>query len=244
MRTLSAAELLEAWERGSRQHPVDRALTLLTVWSAETWDALAVLSVGRRDALLLQMYQELFGPALDAFAECPQCGAPLEYRLSTRDLLATPSRAEPPAEVTVSDGASWLRLRPPNCLDLRAVAQCVDLTAARRSLLERCVVAAAHDGTAVPVAELPAALVERAAACLAAADPQAELLIDLRCPACRHPWQVLLDIESFLWAKVSALAKRLLREVHVLAQAYGWREADILALSATRRQLYLEMVRA
>jgi hypothetical protein len=35
--------------------------------------------------------------------------------------------------------------------------------------------------------------------------------------------------------------RRLLREVHTLALAYGWREADILNMSARRRRFYLEM---
>jgi hypothetical protein len=34
----------------------------------------------------------------------------------------------------------------------------------------------------------------------------------------------------------------LLTEVHRLAQAYGWREAEILALSEARRHAYLELV--
>ena len=84
----------------------------------------------------------------------------------------------------------------------------------------------------------------QAAACLAKADPQADVLINLHCAACQHPWQVALEIECFLWAKLNALAKRLLREVHVLAQTYGWRETDILAMSAVRRQIYLEMIRS
>ena len=45
-------------------------------------------------------------------------------------------------------------------------------------------------------------------------------------------------------AELATQAKRLLREVHFLARAYGWREADILAMSARRRQAYLEMVGA
>jgi hypothetical protein len=53
---------------------------------------------------------------------------------------------------------------------------------------------------------------------------------------------VLFDIVSFFWTELSAQAKRLLREVHTLARGYGWREADILAMSARRRQLYLDLV--
>jgi len=35
-----------------------------------------------------------------------------------------------------------------------------------------------------------------------------------------------------------------LSDVHTLARAYGWRERDILTLSPTRRQFYLNMVGA
>jgi hypothetical protein len=60
-------------------------------------------------------------------------------------------------------------------------------------------------------------------------------------PGLRHSWDVLFDIVSFFWAEIGAWAQRLLREVHALASAYGWREADILALSAWRRRQYLDL---
>jgi hypothetical protein len=77
---------------------------------------------------------------------------------------------------------------------------------------------------------------------MAECDPQAELLLDLNCPACQHTWQVLFDIVSFFWMELSVQAKRLMREVHLLARSYGWREADILSMSAMRRQFYLDLV--
>ena len=43
---------------------------------------------------------------------------------------------------------------------------------------------------------------------------------------------------------MEAHARRLLLDVHQLASAYGWSEMEILSLSATRRNAYLEMVRA
>jgi hypothetical protein len=50
------------------------------------------------------------------------------------------------------------------------------------------------------------------------------------------------DIAAYLWQEVDARARRALRDTHTLARAYGWREADILAMSDFRRQQYLEMV--
>ena len=241
MRCLSASQLIEVWERGVSEHPVDRALTLLMACCEESLPELAALSIGRRDARLLEAYERLFGTTLEAFAECPKCGERLEYRLSAGDLAAVPSQAEPSLVLETESGR--LRLRLPDSFDLRAASECASVEAARRMLLDKCVVE--REGTpGTPLEDLPEAAVERIAQCLAQADPQAEMLIDLTCCACRHAWQVLLDIESFLWVKIRVMAQRLLREVDALARVYGWCERDILALSSVRRQAYLEMAGA
>ena len=64
----------------------------------------------------------------------------------------------------------------------------------------------------------------------------------LNCADCGHRWVSAFDIVSFLWSEIDNWAKRLLREVCALATALGWREADILAMSAQRRQLYLQII--
>jgi hypothetical protein len=47
---------------------------------------------------------------------------------------------------------------------------------------------------------------------------------------------------AFFWKEINHWANRILREVHLLASTYGWSEADILALTPTRRQWYLALV--
>jgi hypothetical protein len=79
---------------------------------------------------------------------------------------------------------------------------------------------------------------------IAALDPQADTRIDLSCPDCHHGWSEVFDVVSFFWTEIDAWARRLLRDVNVLARAYGWREHDILAMSTMRRQLYLAMAQA
>jgi len=79
---------------------------------------------------------------------------------------------------------------------------------------------------------------------MALADPMAELRFSLLCPVCSHQWDETLDIARFLWAEIDARARRLLWEIHNVASAYGWTEAEILSLSATRRARYMEMIRA
>ena len=77
---------------------------------------------------------------------------------------------------------------------------------------------------------------------MSALDPQAEVLIDLSCPACQAREQILFDIAAFFWSEIAARAKRLLHEIHLLARAYCWSEADILGMSPGRRDCYLTMV--
>jgi hypothetical protein len=77
---------------------------------------------------------------------------------------------------------------------------------------------------------------------MAEADALGDVQLALTCPQCGHEWQAPFDIASFLWTEINAWAHRTLQDVHELARAYGWREADILALSPWRRQVYLEMI--
>jgi hypothetical protein len=87
-------------------------------------------------------------------------------------------------------------------------------------------------------------IIENIGAALAAADPMGETRVALVCPACDHAWDDSIDVASFIWTELEARARRLLWEVHSLASAYGWSESETLALSAARRAMYLEMVRA
>jgi hypothetical protein len=238
MRRPSDSEWIAMWEMGTNQPPIDRALTLLSAYWGASLQEVARLSIGARDARLFEIYEYCFGPTLAAFAQCPVCRQALEYSLCIPDLTARKDEVPP---LQLEAGEVSVELRLPNSFDLCAVSGCSDLTQAGRLLMERCVVAAKVEEKPIPAEGLSTDVIEAIAARLAAADPLAEVLIDLTCLACRHQWQVLLDIQRFLWTKISFLARRLLQEVHALASAYGWTEREILALSPARRQSYLEM---
>ena len=247
MRRVSGAALLRIWEYGEGRHPLDQAIRILAEAFPEVeLDSLATLSIGQRDAYLLEIYKSTFGGRLNALVDCPQCRETLELPLRVDDI-----RVAPEAEVTGeadclhADGYA-VRFRLPNSIDLAtAVHQAdglADLAAARAILLQRCVLEATHTGHAVAVTDLPDPVITALGARLEACDPQAEVQLHLTCPACDHHWRALFDIVTFFWAKVSSQAKVLLRDVHTLAQAYGWHEADIVAMSEVRRQCYLEML--
>jgi hypothetical protein len=241
MRPPSAADVVAIWERGVTEGPLERALTMLAHCTGEPRAKLAALGIGERDARLFAIHAHLFGARLDAYAECPRCAERLEYVVAGDQLFGRTEPAAEAPELTLASGDVSLWLRLPDSSDLAAIAACADPAQARRLLAHRCVAGASSDGTPIPLGELSDATIDAISARLAAADPRADQLIDLSCPSCAHAWQVALDVECFLWAKINALAKRLLREIHVLARAYGWSEHDILSLSAVRRGIYLEM---
>lgn len=112
----------------------------------------------------------------------------------------------------------------------------------RNKLLSRCLIEAEKKGEPVTVEQLPEKVFDAIENRMAVADPQADLQINLTCPACGHRWRTAFDIFSYLWTEIDAWAQRILREIHVLASNYGWPEKDILAMNPLRRQIYLEMI--
>lgn len=230
MNTLSNLDLLDLWERGTVLHPLDRALLALTfALPGEDNGALADWPLGRRNAALSRLRRACFGKTLNGWIACPECGERLEFSMDAEKLYADSS---PVADSFVIDGR---RFRPLTSRDLAAVAGERDEQAAALALLRNCCV----DGVGLSEEDADA-LGDR----LAQADPLSEMLLELECAGCGHRWKEPLDIAAWLWSEIEARARRLMLDVHTLAAAYGWTEAEILSLSTPRRAAYMEMVQA
>jgi hypothetical protein len=239
MHPISAERLLAIWEQGWSQPPVWRALLLLAaVLPEHTTEELAALPVGQRDRHLLALRQQLFGGALPGVAPCPACGEALEFSFQVTDVLVDETET---AAVELTSRGYTVRLRPANSQDLLAIYQVADPAEAERQLFSRCVVSAIRQGKETSVEQLPTTVCQAIVKQMAEVDPQANVTINLICPGCTYGWPLLFDIWSYLWQEIDAWAWRTLYEVHQLAAAYGWREADSLALSSWRRRQYLEM---
>lgn len=240
MRALTPAGLLDAWERGCNHGPTVRALTLLSAAEPEVaWEDLGALPLGERDRRLLELREGMLGRGIEGVAHCPACGEALDVSLDARVLR---SGTEPgPGMAQIARNGIELRFRPANSQDLLAAEDCPGLAEARLLLAERCLLEARREDRPVAAAELAEEELAALAAGMAEADPGAELLLELRCPACGHAWDELLDVASFVWAELDVQARRLLSEVRALARAFGWNETDILSLSPRRRRFYLEM---
>ncbi|WP_229070779.1 hypothetical protein [Actinoplanes sp. DH11] len=236
------ADLITAWERGLRRSPAGRAQALLEAAGVDRADGLA-LTVGQRDALLMDLRAELFGTRISGVAGCPACATVLELGFVLDDVrTVSPEPAPGPVEVTIEVDGYAVRARPPTGGDLVAL-EGAGPDRALRTLLTCCVVDAHHGGVTVGPDDLPPRVVSRLAGRLAAADPQADVRLDLTCPACARTWSAAFDIVTFLWRELDSWARRLAQDVHTLATAYGWAEVDIIAMSRSRRGLYLELAR-
>ncbi|MCC6444422.1 MAG: phage baseplate protein [Armatimonadetes bacterium] len=243
MHRLSASELVVIWEQGVSQSPACRALCLLAAaCPEETWESLCRLPIGERDGRLLTLRALTFGPLMSGFVACPQCAERLEFTFRADDLRSGKPAPGERAEMRLETGGFTLRFRPPDSLDMAAAESCPDVSRAKAALIERCLLSASKEGQKVSACDLPEPALEAMAGLMTQRNPQAETLLDMECPACSHRWLVVFDIAAFFWAEAAAQAHRLMREVHALARAYGWSEADILKMSAARRHKYLELI--
>lgn len=251
MPALSAQDILRIWEAGTGQEPVRRALTILAAASpAIPRDELAGLTVGRRDAQLLALLEETFGSKLESVAACAHCGESMEFVLHADELRAQLAPVDTddgrevfaPVEGAVRVGGWSLRYRLPTSGDLIAAAASRDPDEARRVLNARCILEARRAGAVAAVEDVPPEAASRMADAMVEQDPMADVLVDFACQACGERGETIFDVAAYLWAEIRAQALRLLQEVDVLARAYGWREVDILALSAIRRHAYLDLV--
>jgi hypothetical protein len=242
MRALPDSELLDVWERALEQPPLERALALLAAATGTGAGELALLSIGERDALLLDLREQTFGAQLSSVATCPACGEHLEMSFHVAQLRVTTPEDKPPSTLSLNVAGYEVSFRLPNSLDLSALASGQDdIAAARRALFERCLLAARRGAEEQLADSLPPEVVDAIVERMGQADAQGNIEFALKCPRCAHEWLEAFDIATFFWTELNVWAQRTLREVDALARTYGWRETDILSMSPRRRRFYLSM---
>jgi hypothetical protein len=196
-------------------------------------------AIGARNSALLALRARLFGPTWFLRCDCPECGCTCDFavdcaRLSTEAVAAS----NPPAaehELLVEDVT--VRFRLPDIDDLQAIANSLPVESVATTLLGRCVV---HP----EIEHLSDTARDAVSRRMEALDPAASLSFAVTCSDCRATWSAPIDIAVVLWSELQVAAERTLLEVDALARAYGWSEAQVLALSAIKRSAYLQLVEA
>lgn len=238
----AAGALLALWERAAGVAPQDRDDALLSaVHEARP------TSLGARNAALLELRSRLFGQAQPLRCNCPRCGAISEFSIDceglSRNLLPAAEASQP--QRLEAEGYH-VDFRLPDVTDLRAVSSGSAAEAGFvGALLQRCVSRCERDdGSGCQPQELPATVAQALSRRMEELEPGASVSFELICPACGESWSAWLDVGAVLWSELQARAERLLLDIDALARAYGWSEAEVLALSPTRRAAYLQLVGA
>lgn len=241
MVSVSTSALLAVLEQGVDYSLIQRAWLLLCTCRADVaHEELANMTIGSVDRQLLQFRQSLFGSRFDAIAHCPMCQGMVEFRFERQDLPENvASENDSSTRQLRCDGVDLL-YRLPSIGDVLVAAE--DVRDARATFLERCVLGAkTEDGQPLQPSIIPPHTIQRLGEAMEAWDPMSNLRIDLKCPSCTHSWLSDFHVADYLWSELDSWARGLLKEVHQLASVYGWSEAEILALSAQRRRMYIEM---
>jgi len=233
MRTLSQADFLELWETGRSLHPLDKGVLAVQAAFPEFEESVADWPLGRRNRALAQLRCAAFGPQLRGWTACQQCSEQLEFEMDG-NALAEGGLLAGEANIVVGE----LSYRLPTSRDLAAIVAEQDATAAVRGLLQQCCLENNPFVREWSDEEMDA-VGER----MTTADPLAEILLRFDCPTCGASYNESLDLPTFLWAEMEGRARRMLLDIHTLASAYGWSEAEILSLGPARREVYLDMVR-
>ena len=212
-------------------------------------DVARALTIGDREALLLHLWRISRGDRLDCVLVCPHggCGERMDLELSASRLaLPAYEHARPEHEVLIDGPAERYRVtfRLPNGGDQEEAAEIVlsdgPGPAAAAALRRTILAITPSDGARRD--RLPELVARRLPTVMADLDPQAEITLDLTCPACGRGFATIFDTASFLLSELAAATRRLFREVHWLALNYHWSERAILALSLPRRRLYLDLL--
>jgi hypothetical protein len=237
MLPLSGERLLAACEQAQGEPAMLRAIALLAAVLPEYGrEALLQCSIAQRNGLLLQLHRISFGHALACYAACTACGTAMELSLAVADVLDNIDESHAPASLEWLEGDQTRSLRQVTTADLLAVSQAPDDAEAEEQLLLRCL------GMDAPV--LSASTMQAARAHFEQLHAANELRCVLHCPQCGSETAYELDLEHFVWREAQHAARRLIADIHTLALGYGWREQDIAAMSAMRRQTYLELLDA
>ena len=235
---------MRIWEEELDQPLLRKTLRLLSeAYPGGDMKSVGHLSIGDRDARLLQMREWMFGPLLRIIANCPQCREMIEWESNIDNFKLQPVLPELNVRTfTLEKDGYHIRFRLPDTYDISKAINDPSYLSDQNKLIRDCILEKSRDGEKFEGYDLPEAVWNALDDRMGKEDPQADIRMDIKCPACSHHWEASFDITGYIWAEIENWAHRVMREVVLLARSFGWAEKDILQMSPMRRQLYIQML--
>jgi hypothetical protein len=168
----------------------------------------------------------------------------MDLELQVDELLLPPYTEATEVYEIIAEGDAapyQVRFRLPTGADQEACAAWArsDPNAAADLLLRRCLQRVITND-AEPVENVPPVVAQQLPALMAKLDPQAELVLNLRCPGCDHTFSALLDMGTYFVQELADRAQWLYHDTHLLALYYHWTHADIMAMPTRARRRQVE----
>lgn len=230
-------------------HLLTRCLESLGPLTTVTKSSVRELTVGDREALLLNLRRLTLGERISCVIACPEatCGEKMDLELDVRDLLAPEYAYDSTIhEVSLTEAGERYQVsfRLPNGADQEAAAAIVadDPEKAGSLILARCVAGVVSKSQSTTTPAIPAAVGRKLPQVMADLDPQAGTFLSLNCPACDCSFTMPFDIADYFYRECWAGPGNLYREVHLLALHYHWSEQEIMAMSRQKRRRYLNLL--
>lgn len=197
------------------------------------WPSLPAADVGAAALLIRRAW---LGDVIRTDVACPEsgCGERIEVSFGIEQYVAH-HRPRRPRAVAPGDDDGWyaltganVRFRIPTIAD---VLEAISAESPALTLSERCV-----QGTST------ASVTRRIDRALAAMAPRLESSVGGTCPSCGQEVSLRFDPVVYTLSELRDAFSALYFDVHLLASAYGWPEATILALPRRRRRHYAALV--
>ena len=246
MHEVATRQLMELIEVGHNRSSIDQA-QLLLAWGypEKEWSELAHVPIGQRDAMLLMLRAKWFGSDIRLGCRCPKCNASFEFETSVEELCSViPDEADCQNSCIVSRYGKEYEIRPINGRDLAGLPRDCPKDVAVRFLARQTILSVRNSsGDALPIPDpdkLKDALLLQIGNALEKQDPLSVIAFPVACADCGHDWEALFEPVRLLWDELGNENDALLEDIHLLAKEYGWRENDILSISARRRRVYAQ----
>jgi hypothetical protein len=171
---------------------------------------------------------------VDAVATCPHCAAMVDVDVPVAAMaLASSSSGDVTVLAAHGAGRALAAVRVPTVGDLIDAAALDTPEEAQALLAERCGL-----GQLDPE-EWDAAITD-----LDESHPLLAPSCAVACPECGEEFEATLDSVELCWEAVDAAATEVIDDVVALATAFGWSEADVLAVPPRRRAMYRRLAEA
>lgn len=244
MKPVSSFELLTIWEQGMDQSVIQKSLILLCHANPEMeLEDVVKFSIGKRDTMLFQLREWMFGSRLINTAFCQKCNKQIEWENDISDLKIFDKNIEQLQDEYSSKIEDFIiRFRVPNTKDFINNSASDVSNPDPKKILKNCILEVKKDSNDFEISNLPDKVFDALEDQIEKEDSQADIRMLLTCPNCSNQWEASFDIVSYLWAEIHSWAKNILQEVAFLARSFGWSEQEILFMSPKRRQMYLEML--